>query len=379
MSGSRGLTSALTLLAVSVIFSADFRSAHAQSIGLPSKLRSRLHTVQTPRQTAQANILRFCLSAECRKSIPGYRALKSSRFRVIYAGSVSLCSRINASLNSGLSAIGKSGSPVGVFPRRLYNDIDFEHLFGSSIFTRWTPVPAYYNDRDLYFGVHSWMSSPGAPDAWVVVPYSNDGISRLVVAWPHGQEYSTFTVDAGKLLSGSPSSGPLESKLSNGTTITSTLQSMPIESYDRGVPVYRSAPMSVCQNAGDPLQAPTGVSSQNRKPTGEHCSTTALDHIHIPYSRKNHYPSSVQLGPYGGILGESATEFALVDGKVEVLYVNTDADFLYSNKGGQIGHLPSKIFVRVIQFSRDTYREDCLLVAEPSAHGFHRNDEGRQK
>lgn len=366
------------MLALSGTYLVTLLPPRAQAKAFPHRPDQLQNLQSAAPDDAAPSILPSCVSAGCRRSIPDYLKLRSSRFKLLYGTRSPICATIQTAMNARLDFRRPSIPSEQTAPRRPYHDIDFENIFAAQIFRRWHRVPAFYNDPALYWDDNSSMSSPGVTDAFVVVPFLNDGVPQLVVAWPHGQEYSTFTADADKLFSATADTPLSRGKLFDPAVVTSVLQSA-LRGLTNQVPVLKTIPMSECLDFGDPLQAPTYVDSSRRKPDGVHCSTGNLDHIHIPSADRNRYPSVAEIGRYGGVLSASATEFAVIDDTVYVLYANTDSDAFSPEDPHHIAHLPSAIVVRVIRFGPTGYTDECLLAATASTAISTENNQGKTR
>lgn len=301
-----------------------------------------------------------CSLQECAESKARHSVSPSSRFGIIYGMKDSVCLQIQAELNASLE--GKKGKAASqdLQPRRPYPDIDFERLFQSPMFARWHKVPTNYHDPNLF---PEDKGRAARADAWTSVSYLNDDVQRLVVAWPHGQEFSAFTVDTTKLFGDQLTNAALTAKLSDESGVTSKIESVLDGPSGSGLPVYFAAPMSNCigSHALDPLQGPEVVDSSRIKSDGKHCSAGYLDQIHLLATDLSRYPTLEQLMPYGQTLDQGATEFAYVNGKVRVLYVNTDVNSLIRHRSHGLKPTLASILIRVIKLTPTNYTDECLL------------------
>ena len=301
-----------------------------------------------------------CPSNHCRTDAATFNNLRSAHFKIVYGSENPACIAIATALNPPYPSPEPSQANHQIQPRRFAKDFDFEDRFSNKIFHSWHPVPLYYNDKNIYFDDNSAMWHDAAPDAWVTANYLNDGITRLVVAWPHGWEYSTFTVDTDKLVS----SGYLSSSqrvLTDPIAITAALSHTESSTQGSGLHVLKAPAMSTCSEEGDPLQQPTEVDSWHLTPSGMRCSDAWPIHIHIPKSDQSHYLSPKQIGPFDGELTSTATQFATLSGLTYVLYINTNFD--NSSVQKPTITLTPAVLVRVVRFNSAKYTDECLLAA----------------
>lgn len=334
---------------------AESTSLHRQSATLVSG------RIASPKLSLPLNQESYCKSQVCKESIAAYRAMQHEAYQLIFDGDP-VCKTIQSAINQSVMGSSVKVNPTAIFPKTEFNYVDVKKIYQSPIFLRWHTVPYWYYSPYL-LDFQRYDTQP-RPDAWIVVPYLNDRVPRLIMS--AGIAYLSTNEITEDIL---PSQFP-------------TAHWANPSSYDT-IKELVFPPMGPCNRPDDPLNQVYGGPLPNAQSGSFNCKDYWSTAIHAPSTNKHFYRIISDSRHYDLIQAKNATdpikwpifhtiepvEFIDVMETTYTLYGYTDFKNYIKYPSVWVDHPTTGVIMRVVKFSEKSYADLCLLAVGTGVRG----------